>query len=135
MSAYDMAMSDAIYGKERSGRYVCEERLQKMLKKEFDILNKRLLEEKYQKTKFFVFADTVATTAFGSTRSGHGWLGVRFQTEPGGEANEIRLHVLMHDNQNYLQQEAIGILGTNLIHACFIISIQERFSFLALLII
>ncbi len=119
MSAYDMAMSDAIYGKERSGRYVCEERLQKMLKKEFGILNERLIGDKYNKTKFFVFADTVATTAFGSTGSGHGWIGVRFQTEVGGEANEIRLHVIMHDNQNYLQQEAVGILGTNLIHACF----------------
>ena len=33
MSAYDMAMSDAIYGKERSGRYVCEDRLKKCLKR------------------------------------------------------------------------------------------------------
>jgi hypothetical protein len=119
MSAYDMAMSDAIYGKERSGRYVCEERLQKMLKKEFDILNKRLTEDKYKQTKFFVYADTVATTAYGASCSGHGWIGVRFQTEHGGEGSEIRLHVILHDNQNYLQQEAIGILGTNLIHSCF----------------
>ena len=102
MSAYDMAMSDAIYGKERSGRYVCESRLKKMLAKEHGLLIKRLTSKKYEKTKFFVFADTVATTGHGQKRSGSGWLGVKFQTRPNEGPSEIRLHVQMHDNQHHL---------------------------------
>ena len=54
MSAYDMAMSDAIYGKERSGRYVCEGRLKKMLSHEYKLLQTRLTDEKYDGIKFFV---------------------------------------------------------------------------------
>lgn len=119
MSAYDMSMSDAIYGKERSGRYVCEGRLQKMLGHEYKLLGTRLTDEKFNKTKFFVFADTVAAKAYGSDRPGHGWLGVKFQDSPESEPSWVHLHVHLYDNQNYLQQEVLGRIGVNLIYACF----------------
>ncbi len=119
MSAYDMAMSDAIYGKERSGRYVCESRLGKMLSHEFKLLETRLSEKKYEKVKFFVFANTVATKAYGCDRPGHGWLGVKFQHDKKSPPSWVHLHVHLFDNQNYLQQEVIGRIGVNLLFACF----------------
>ena len=60
MSAYDVTFSDAIYGKEKSGRYVCESRLIKMLEKEYSLLEERLGEMRGKETRFFVFANTVA---------------------------------------------------------------------------
>lgn len=119
MSAYDMAMSDAIYGKERSGRYVCESRLKKMLSHEYKLLETRLTDEKYEGIKFFVFADTVAAKAYGSDRPGHGWLGLKFQHEDDSAPSWVHLHVHLYDNQNYLQQEVLGRIGVNLIYACF----------------
>ena len=82
MSAYDMIVSDAIYGKEASGRYVCEERLLKMLKREYDQLIKRLENERSSQCSYFVFADTVVTKSVKTRKDGHGWLGVRFQSSP-----------------------------------------------------
>lgn len=118
MSAYDKTYSDAIYGTEKSGRYVCESRLYKMLDHEYELMDERLTEER-KDTKFFVFADTVAAINYSRTIKGNGWLGVRFQTEPDGQPNDLVLHVRMLDNNNKLQQEAVGILGVNLIYACF----------------
>lgn len=115
MSAYDMQFSDEIYGKEESGRYVCEPRLLKMLEHEYTLINERLT-EKADHTKFFAFADTVATTPYGSTAPGHGWLGIRYQTKPHGPFNEIILHIKMHDPSNQLQADAIGTVGVNLIY-------------------
>ena len=115
MSAYDMQFSDAIYGREESGRYVCEPRLHKMLNHEYDLIEERLT-DKADTTKFFAFADTVATSRYGSTDPGHGWLGVRYQTSPHGPQNEIVVHIKMHDPSNSLQAEAIGIVGVNLIY-------------------
>lgn len=111
ISAYDMTFSDEIYGK--TGRYVCEERLTRMLDHEFSLLQERLPGRR-DNTQFFAFADTVATSAEGE-RS-HGWMGIRFQTKPGGGANEIVLHVKMWDNSRLQQQDALGILGVNLMH-------------------
>ncbi len=119
MSAYDMIMSDTIYGKEKSGRYVCEDRVVRMLGHEFDILKDRLGPHRGKETKFFAFADTVAAKSYKGTGRCHGWFGVRFQHEPGAEYSEVIVHIRMHDNQNILQQKAVGILGTNLIYACF----------------
>ena len=129
MSAYDMAMSDAIYGKERSGRYVCEGRLEKMLKHEFKLLQERLVDDKYAGIRFFVLADTVATTPYGSKRPGHGWIGLRFQESEDSEPSDVHLHIQLKDNQNYLQQEAIGNLGVNLVYACFY-HLNKRESFI-----
>ena len=116
MSAYDKVYSDKIYGPEASGRYVCESRVYKMLDHECDLMNTRLQNER-PGTNFFVFADTVSAINFQRTIKGDGWLGIRFQLEPDAEYNEIVLHVKMLDNDNQLQQQAIGVLGVNLIYA------------------
>jgi len=118
MSAYDKDFSDAIYGEEPSNRYVCESRLYKMLDHEFGLLEDRL-EDKCELSTFFAFADTVAAINYSRTIKGNGWLGVRFQHRPCGPANDLMLHVKMHDNDNKLQQDAIGILGVNMIYACY----------------
>ncbi len=119
ISAYDMVVSDDIYGKEASGRYVCEPRLQKMLDHEFSLLLDRLTPKRGETSRFFAFADTVATASEGSTKQSHGWIGVRFQAEPGAPHNEIILHIRMLDRHRLQQQEALGILGVNLLHTAF----------------
>lgn len=113
MSAYDMVFSDQIYGKENSGRYVCQTRLDRMLDHEYDLLNERLSVERGNACEFFAFANTVATN------SGHGWVGIKFQSSPKGEANTIKIHVKMHDNTSLQQAEVLGVLGVNLIYGAF----------------
>ena len=117
MSAYDMTFSDAIYGK--APRYVSRERLTTMLGHEYNLLKERLSEKRGERTCFFVFADTVATANAKSGASGHGWLGIRFQTKPLEEPSDILIHVRTLDKKNVLQQEALGIVGTNLIYGAF----------------
>lgn len=117
ISAYDMTFSDAIYGK--APRYVSRERLALMLEHEYQLLIERLAPSRGDRTTFFVFADTVAARNYKGTNEAHGWMGVRFQTEPGGPANEIVVHVRMWDKENVLQQEALGVVGTNLIYGAF----------------
>lgn len=118
MSAYDKTYSDEIYGPEPSGRYVCENRIYKMLDHEYELMDNRLRHGRPD-TNFFVFADTVAAINFQRTIKGNGWLGIRFQLQPDGRPNDLVLHVRMLDNDNQLQQQAIGILGVNLVYACF----------------
>jgi hypothetical protein len=118
ISAYDMTFSDAIYGK--APRYVSRERLTTMLGHEYELLEERLLEKRGERTCFFVYADTVATASSKSGQtSGHGWLGIRFQTKPLEKPNDILIHVRTLDKKNVLQQEALGIVGTNLIYGAF----------------
>ncbi len=120
MSAYDMVVSDDIYGREENGRYVCESRLMKMLRHESDLLVSRLQDKRDNQTCFFTFADTVATANIEENgKQSHGWLGVRFQAAARGEMNNIILHVRMLDKFRLQQQEALSILGVNLIHAAF----------------
>ena len=119
MSAYDMLFSDAIYGAEKKRRYVSETRLISMLEKEYGLLIERLAEQRGSTSTFFAFSDTIAALNYQKTNMGHGWLGVRFQLKPGGEYNDVVLHVNLSDNDNSLQQQAVGILGVNLIYACF----------------
>jgi hypothetical protein len=118
MSAYDKTFSDAIYGLESTGRYVCETRLYKMLDHEWTLIDQRLNEQKSIR-KFFVFADTIAAINYSKTIKGNGWLGIRFQLAPDSEPNQLVLHARMHDTDNKLQQEAIGLLGVNMMYACF----------------
>ena len=118
MSAYDKTYSDEIYGSESTNRYVCEARLYKMLDHEYDLLDSRLDDERPD-TRFFVFADTVAAINYHRTIKGNGWLGVRFQDSAHGEPNDVVLQVRMLDNNNVLQQQAVGVLGVNLIYACY----------------
>ncbi|MBL9187242.1 MAG: TonB-dependent receptor [Opitutaceae bacterium] len=117
ISAYDMTFSDAIYGK--APRYVSRERLGMMLGHEYDLLIERLGPARGESSTFFVFADTVATKGFKGIGDAHGWMGVRFQTEPGGPPSEVLVHVRMWDKDALLEQEALGIAGTNLIYAAF----------------
>ncbi len=118
MSAYDKLVSDDIYGIEQSGRYVCQPRLYKMLDHEYTLMMDRLSTERPD-TVLFAFADTIETLNYHKTNKGQGWLGVRFQSTPYGEPNELILHVEMLDNNTRLQQIAVGVLGVNLIYACF----------------
>src|SRR5690606_24465105 len=66
ISAYDMTFSDSIYGKEKSGRYVCESRLKKMLNYEYNLLIERL-DKTRMGTRFFVFANTVSAINYKGT--------------------------------------------------------------------
>ncbi len=122
MSAYDMTFSDAIYGPEESGRYVVESRLEKMLSKEYSLLEKRLAEKRGPESLFFAFANTVVALNYKKTNEAHGWIGIRFQLEPGGGYNDVVIHVRMLDNDNVAQQQVLGIIGVNLIYGCFFYS-------------
>ncbi|HXQ81786.1 MAG TPA: TonB-dependent receptor [Opitutaceae bacterium] len=114
ISAYDMVFSDAIYGK--APRYVSRERLNLMMDHEYNLLRERLSATRGDRTTFFVFADTVATSNYLGNNEPHGWLGFRFQTKPNGEPSEIVVHVRMWDKVAVLQQQALGIVGVNLIY-------------------
>lgn len=119
ISAYDMKVSDAIYG--RAGRYVSRERLEAMMDYEHTLALERLKESRGKRTAFFTFADTVAARSYSNDRDCHGWMGVRFQAHPRDDDSQILLHVRMLDAENALQQEALGIVGVNLIYAaCFL---------------
>lgn len=119
MSAYDMTFSDAIYGVQQSKRYVSEQRLTSMLDHEYGLLLERLALQRGDTTTFFAFAGTFSALNYLKTNEGHGWMGVRFQQEPNGVLHNVILHVKLLDNDNVLQQQAVGILGVNLLYACF----------------
>ncbi len=119
MSAYDMTFSDAIYGVQQVRRYVSENRLISMLDHEYGLLIERLAEQRGDTTTFFAFSDTVSALNYQKTNDGHGWMGVRFQLEPNGPFNDVVLHVKLLDNDNNMQQQAVGVLGVNLMFACF----------------
>lgn len=118
MSAYDMIFSDEIYGKEKSGRYVCESRLLKMLDKEYSLLERRLAGVRGKTTQFFAFSNTVST-GDGLKKYSHGWMGIRFQKKIQGPIHEIVLHLRLLDKYRLQQQEVLGLLGVNLVHAAF----------------
>ena len=119
MSAYDMTFSDAIYGVQQVKRYVSEARLISMLEHEYGLLIERLAAQRGDTTTFFAFSDTMSALNFHKTNDGHGWMGVRFQLEPNGAYNDVILHAKLLDNDNNLQQQAVGVLGVNLMYACF----------------
>jgi len=117
ISAYDMTMSDEIYGK--SARYVSGERLGQMLEHEFGILLERLAPGRQDETRFFSFCNTVRARGYRDEGECHGWIGLRFQRKPGDPPSDIRAHVRLLDDENVDQMEALGVLGVNLIHAAF----------------
>ena len=117
MSAYDMTVSDAIYG--RSDRYVSRQRLQSMLDHEYDLVIERLDSARGGETEFFAFANTVTTCSYTGKGEGHGWLGLRFQAAPRERPSEIIIHVRMLDHDIVREQEALGIVGLNLIYGAF----------------
>ena len=117
MSAYDMKFSDAIYGE--AGRYVSRKRLVQMMSHEYELLDQRLSENRGSETFFFAFANTVSALNYHKTNECHGWMGIRFQLHPQSEHHDLILHVRMLDRDNQLQQEAIGMLGVNLVYGAF----------------
>ncbi|MBU2938677.1 TonB-dependent receptor [Lacinutrix sp. C3R15] len=119
MSAYDKAFSDAIYGIEDDKRYVTEARLRKMLNHEVRLMEERLTRDVHPNKLFFSYANTVATIDFAKKYKGHGWVGIKYQIDPDQEYNEIILHVRFKENDARLQQETLGVLGTNLIYGAF----------------
>ncbi|MBT8286732.1 MAG: TonB-dependent receptor [Flavobacteriaceae bacterium] len=119
MSAYDKDFSDSIYGHESDGRYVTEARLKKMLNHEINLIEDRISRIKHPDKVFFTYANTVATIDFAKRFKGHGWVGIRYQIEPYQDYNEIILHIRFRENDARLQQETLGMLGTNLIYGAF----------------
>jgi hypothetical protein len=127
ISAYDKEVSDDLYGS--GSRYVSKQRLGAMLDKEWTQLLAELGKTRGLQTRFFSFVDTVSARNFAGTNDPHGWIGLRFQSQPGGLPNDVLMHINMLDPANILQQEAIGILGVNLIYAAFY-QLQTKESFL-----
>src|SRR5438093_4978520 len=117
MSAYDMKVSDAIYG--HADRYVSRNRLQAMLDREFDLDVERLGHERADTTSFFAFADTVVARSYRGTSECHGWMGMKFQSRANDQPSQIVMHVRMLDTDVQAQQEALGIVGVNLCYGAF----------------
>jgi hypothetical protein len=124
ISAYDMAVSDAIYG--RCKRYVSRERLQSMLDHEHGLNLERLRSSRGDSTAFFAFADTVAARNYEGTNECHGWMGVKYQAHPRDDDSQVLIHVRMLDHENSLQQEVLGIVGVNLLYAAFFLHHQPQ---------
>ncbi len=117
MSAYDMKVSDDIYGK--AGRYVSRERLEQMMSHEYGLLEKRLSDTRPANTQFFSYAATVTARSYSQKNECHGWVGIQVQLFPDAEPSEIILHVRMLDESNAEQCEALGILGVNLVYGAY----------------
>ena len=117
ISAYDMAVSDAVYGK--SERYVSKGRLQAMLDHEYALNIERLDTQRGDDNAFFAFADTVVARSYRGGNECHGWMGVKFQSHQHDEPSQIVVHVRMLDEEAALQQEALGVVGVNLLHGAF----------------
>ncbi len=119
ISAYDKRFSDHLYNEDQEGRHVSEERLLKMLDTEYNQIVQLLSKKRDQKSCFFAFANTVTTLNFKKDNEAHGWLGVRFQLKPNAAANEVIIHVRLLEGDSLLQQRTLGVLGINLIYACY----------------
>jgi hypothetical protein len=117
ISAYDMKISDSLYGPAQ--RYVSRQRLEAMLKQEFHHVLEGLSASRGANSTFFAFADTVATRKPGHAENGRGWVGIRFQTKPFEEPSQIIAHVHLLEPTAVLEQQTLGVLGVNLIHAAF----------------
>jgi hypothetical protein len=126
ISAYDKEVSDDLYGS--GARYVSKERLEAMVDSEWTQLVHQLNKSRGSETRFFAYVDTVSARNYAGTNEPHGWVGLRFQLRPGGPPSDIVLHINMDDPSNPLQQEAIGVLGVNLIYAVFY-QLQTKESF------
>ena len=115
ISAYDKTVSDSIYG--AGTRYVSKERLQRMLDCEYKQLTERLGPSCGDTKKFFVYANTASARNYAGDNEQHAWIGLRFLTEAHGIPSEVIIHVALLDRTNQLQQDALGVLGVNLIHS------------------
>lgn len=119
MSAYDMKFSDAIYGVQKGHRYVSKARVQAMMEHEFRLVVERVSDIRPKNTRFFAYAATVAAKSWGRNNECHAWCGIRLQMYPGAEPSDVIVHIRMRDKTAELQQEALGILGVNLIYGAY----------------
>ena len=119
ISAYDKSFSDDIYGIEDDKDMLTQNRLTKMLKHETSLIEKRIKRKNQPNKMFFCFANTVATVDFAKNIMDTVGVGIRFQIDPKQKYNEIILHVRFKENTATLQQETLGVLGTNLIYSAF----------------
>lgn len=131
ISAYDMTFSDAIYG--TAERYVSRHRLATMLDYEYNLVVERLGRKRGAGTSFFAFSDTMAARSYSRHEDGQGWMGVKFQANPGDEPSSIIIHLQMFDHENVREQEAIGIMGVNLMHGAFFLNHQPEALLLSLM--
>jgi hypothetical protein len=131
VSAYSKPVSDSLYG--TGSRYVSMQRLEAMIEREWNLLLEQLQPSIGSQTRLFSFADTVSARNFAGTNECHGWMGIRFQDRPEGTANDILLHLNLRDPSNLLQQEALGVVGVNLIYAVFHLFQSKESSLKALL--
>jgi hypothetical protein len=119
MSAYDMKFSDAIYGVQEDGRYVSKARVEAMMEQEFDLVVDRVGSIRSKSSRYFTYAATVAAKSFNRDNECHAWCGIRVQMYPGAEPSNITVHVRMFDDNAEAQQQALGVLGVNLIYASY----------------
>jgi hypothetical protein len=119
MSAYDMKFSDAIYGVQNDGRYVSKARVKAMMAQEYDLVLERVSEVRSKSSRYFAYAATVAAKSFNRQNECHAWCGIRIQMYPGAEPSNIKVHVRMRDDNAEAQQQALGVLGVNLIYAAY----------------
>lgn len=119
ISAYDRAFSDVLYESTKTGRYVSEARLKEMLSAEYNDLTQILGEKRGLNTIFFAFANTIETLNFQKTNRGHGWIGMKFQLKSEAPPNQVIMHVNLMENDGLMQQTTLGIVGINLVYACF----------------
>ncbi|MBT1450410.1 TonB-dependent receptor [Glaciecola sp. XM2] len=119
MSAYDMKFSDAIYGVQNDGRYVSKARVKAMMEQELNLVLERVSEGRSKASRYFAYAATVAAKSFNRDNECHAWCGIRIQMYPGAEPSNIKVHVRMHDDNAEAQQQALGVLGVNLIYAAY----------------
>ncbi|YCM44358.1 TonB-dependent receptor [Verrucomicrobiaceae bacterium 227] len=117
ISAYDMEISDALYGKTQ--RYVSKERVVDMVNYEYELLEQRLSGSRGKDSRFFAFANTVRARGYQDTAECHGWMAIRYQIQPKRASGTILIHVRLLDDENVDQMEALGILGVNLIYAAY----------------
>jgi hypothetical protein len=119
MSAYDMKFSDAIYGVQEDRRYVSKNRVKAMMEQEYHLVVERIADVRPKASRFFAYAATVAAKSFRGNNECHAWVGIKVQMYPGAEPSEITLHVRMFDDNAEAQQQALGVLGVNLIYAAY----------------
>ncbi|MFT4939010.1 MAG: hypothetical protein ACI88A_002042 [Paraglaciecola sp.] len=119
MSAYDMKFSDAIYGVQEDGRYVSRARVNSMMEQEFDLVVERVGDIRSRSSRYFSYAATVAAKSFGRDNECHAWCGIRVQMYPGAEPSNITVHVRMFDDNAEAQQQALGVIGVNLVYAAY----------------
>ena len=117
ISAYDMTISDALYGKTK--RYVSQERVIDMANYEYELLKERLSDGRGDESRFFALANTVRARGYNDTAECHGWLAIRYQAQPHKPSGTIVLHARLLDEENVDQMEALGILGLNLVDAAY----------------